>query len=407
VKDKTKPPASTYSDALPTTKTAAPADKTALAEGNTAFALELYGKLREGKGNLFLSPYSVSTALAMAYAGARGKTAQEMAAALKFGLKPEKLHPSFAALIHDFHGADRQKHYQLHVANALWRNKASRFLDEFQQTLRANYGGVLREVDFQGDPEASRLAINDWVKQKTQGKIPELLAPGQITPSSRMVLTNALYFKGSWDQPFNKAATRDEPFHVSADRKVNVPLMHQTDRFRYLDGGDFQALELAYTGRDLAMVVFLPRKVDGLAQFERGLTAEKLKKWLDALGGHQVIVYLPRFTMTSEFKLKPALAELGMASAFDPDRADFSGIHDGKEKIVVNEVIHKSFVEVNEEGTEAAAATAVDAPKSAAKEDRPPPPPLFRADRPFLFLIRDMRTGTILFLGRLTEPQPK
>jgi serpin B len=382
--------------ALRATADPAPREAAAVVRGDNQFALELYGRLRGQQGNLFFSPYSISTALAMTYGGARGQTAEQMAATLHFTLPPERLHPAMVTLIRAVNGAGKQRGCQLRTANALWGQKGHPFRPEFLALTQDNYGAGLREVDFAGAAEPARRTINAWVEKETGDKIKDLIRPGVLAGDTRLVLTNAIYFKGDWASQFKKDRTREEPFHVSADKTVPMPLMHQGGRFKHFDGGNFQALELPYAGKDLAMVVLLPRKVYGLADFEKTLTADNLAGWLDKLREHEVEVALPRFRMTGEFLLNKTLFEMGMPSAFTR-AADFSGM-DGRKDLFLSKVIHKAFVDVNEAGTEAAAATAVVGEEQAERVKS-----VFRADHPFAFLIRDTRSGSILFLGRLTN----
>jgi serpin B len=378
---------------------AVPEDARAAVKGNTEFALGLYDKLRTQDGNLFLSPYSVSTALAMTYEGARGETADEMARALHFTSDRERLRAAFAALLAQTRPGKKQD-YELSVANALWGQRGFGFLPDFLNHTRESYGAGLREVDFVGDTEQARRTINAWVEKETRDKIKDLLQPGVLDADTRLVLTNAIYFKGLWAQQFKKSATKEETFHTSGGGSAKAPLMHQTGDFKYADGGDFQALELPYRGKDLSMVVLLPKKADGLPALEAKLTASSLHEWLGKLRKQEVHVTLPRFKMTREFGLKPALKALGMRQAFVPGGADFTGMAGSEgRKLFIQAVVHKAFVDVNEEGTEAAAATGVVFKTTAARIT-----PVFRADHPFVFLIRDNRTGTVLFLGRLTNP---
>jgi serpin B len=378
--------------------TAPAADKTAAARDNNAFAVDLYGKLRTGDGNLFFSPESISTALAMTYAGARTQTAEQMAKTLHFTLPQERLHPALGALMADLNSGGKKRGYQLSVANALWGQKGHDFLPAFLTLLKDDYGAEMHEVDFLRDTEGARQTINSWVEKQTQDKIKDLIARDVLPPETQLVLTNAIYFKGDWNTQFKKDATRDAPFQVSAREKVNVPLMNQTGDFPYFEGESFQALEMPYVGKDLSMVVLLPKKADGLADLEKTLSTDKLADWLAKLHTDEVVVALPKFKLTSQFSLKDTLSAMGMVDAFT-DSADFSGI-DGNKNLFISAVIHKAFVDVNEEGTEAAAATAVIAQPTAARIN-----PVFRADHPFLFLIRDKRSGSILFLGRVVNPK--
>jgi serpin B len=378
-----------------------PAERSALVKGNTRFALELYQKLRVQEGNLFLSPYSISSALAMTYGGARGQTAEEMARTLHFDLANDKLHPAFAALTKEINGEGNPKRgYQLRTANALWGQKGYPFQADFIKLNKDNYGAGLNEVDFKDATEEARQTINTWVEKQTEDKIKELLQKGVLKPNARMVLTNAIYFKGDWASQFKKDLTRPGDFNLGGGATVKAPLMHQKATFKYLDGGRFQALEMPYVGKDLTMVVLLPKKVDGLAEFEKGVTPETLAAWLGQLRPTEVNVTLPKFKVTAEFALNDALSALGMPSAFKESVADFSGITTA-DALFIAAVVHKAFVDVNEEGTEAAAATAVIVVEPTAVRVIPE----FRADHPFLFLIRDTRSDTILFMGRLAEPK--
>jgi len=379
-----------------------PAGKAAaasLASGNNAFALDLYAKLRTGEGNLFFSPYSISTALAMTYAGARGETERQMAGVLHFDLPQSELHPALGAMVNDLN-ARGKKGYQLVVANALWGQKGYRFLTEFLGLTRTHYGAGLNEVDFARAADAARKTINAWVEKQTRDKIRDLIKPGVLGSLTRLVLTNAIYFKGDWASQFKERSTRDEPFTMLDGKQVHVPIMNQTTEFRYMETDSFQALEMPYVGEELSIVVFLPRKTDGLPAFEQSLSADNLTTWLSRLRKRKVLVGFPRFKMTSSFELADVLKAMGMATAFT-GAADFSGMTGGKDLHISN-VIHKAFVEVNEEGTEAAAATAVVMRLTAAL---PEPTPSFRADHPFLFLIRDNKTHSILFLGRVLNPK--
>ena len=375
-----------------------------IAKGDNQFALDLYAKLRGQEGNLFFSPYSISTALAMTRAGARGDTAAEMDRTLHFTLPEEQLQPAFGALVREINGdpADAKRGYQLSTANALWGQKGFAFKTNFLKLVNDNYGAGLREVDFKSATEQARSAINAWVEKETRDKIKDLLHQGDLTQATRLVLTNAIYFKGDWVNPFKKELTKNEPFHLSADKKADAPLMHQTREYNYLDGDTFQALELPYAGKNLTMVVLLPKKVDGLADFEKELTADKLAGWIGKLHQEKVIVSLPKFKTTQRTSLARTLSDMGMKKAFTR-AAYFTGMGGEPGELLLSDVIHKAYIDVNEEGTEAAAATAVVVTRASAVV-KPRPTPVFRADHPFVFLIRDTRSDSILFLGRLADP---
>jgi len=377
-------------------------EMSAVVNGNNRFTTDLYARLKERTSqNLFFSPYSISTALAMTYAGAAGETARQMAEVLHFTAAEPELHQAMARLRRRLLG-DTPKSYQLRVANRLWGQQGYEFLPGFLQTTRNDYGAELAVVDFARSEEA-RQTINQWVERQTEEKIKDLLAPGVLGASTRLVLTNAIYFKGNWQQQFNKNATQDAPFHLSADKTVTVSMMHQGERFGYRAFDDLQVLEMPYAKGELSMIVLLPKKIDGLSQLEQKLTPENLQVWAKELQWQKVMVYLPRFKMTSQFGLKDTLQAMGMTLAFDDRKADFSRMS-RSEGLYISAVIHKAFVDVNEEGTEAAAATAIGMRAMAASPQREQPP-TFRADHPFLLLIRENQTGAILFVGRVMNPK--
>ena len=383
-------------------KAAADADKGAIGSAVNDFAFDLYAKLSAQKGNLFYSPQSVSTALTMTWAGARGGTADQMAKVLHLPAeKPESIHAANAKLLASLSGSREKQGFELSVANALWGQKGYPWVADFLGLLKANYGAGLNEVDFVKDTEGARKTINLWVEQQTREKIKELIAEGVLDSATRLVLTNAIYFKGDWASQFKKDQTVDGDFFTEGDKKVSVPMMHQTGNFSYFDGGDFQVLELPYKGDALSMVILLPKAKDGLGAFEKTLSAEKVAGWVKGLRPWRpgVRVTLPKFQTTGQFKLNDTLSAMGMSLAFSGD-ADFSGMN-GRKDLYISAVIHKAFVDVNEEGTEAAGATAVVMREKA----MPSPPVEFRADHPFVFLIRDVRSGCILFLGRLADPK--
>jgi serine protease inhibitor len=365
--------------------------------GNTEFALALYQKLRAVEGNLFFSPYSISTALAMTYAGARGDTEIQMAQALHFLLDQELLHPAFAFLEAKLGDIGRKGHIQLRVANALWPQKGYALLEEFLAQTKQYYGVRVTTVDY-GDAETARCTINAWVEEKTENKIQEVIPPGLLDDLTRLVLVNAIYFKGNWASQFDQSLTSDAPFRVTPDEQVQVPMMSQVHGFRYREGDGLQVLELPYAGNDLSMVVLLPREIGGLAALEERLTVENLGRWTSGLWQSEVQLFLPRFEITFPFRLDDTLKSMGMVDAFGGD-ADFSGM-DGTKSLCIGAVLHKAFASVDEEGTEAAAATAA----MMQAMGLPLPPPTFRADHPFVFLIRENSTGSILFLGRVVNP---
>jgi serpin B len=370
-------------------------------KGNTQFALDLYGNLRSQPGNLFFSPNSISTALAMTYAGARGETGQQMAKTLHFTEPNDKLHDAFAALRQRLTAPGDKPGYRLTVANRLWGQQGYHFLPDFLALTRDHYGAELAQVDFAGQTEQARAMINAWVERETEDRIKDLVPSGVLTPLTRLVLTNAVYFKGDWSRPFFKPLTKEDDFHVTSDKTTRVPMMYKSDDFRFAAEGGLKALELPYSNGDLSAFLFLPDQVDGLSELETRLNDAALERWTAALQKRKVNVFLPRFKFTCQLSLSKVLQELGMPLAFNPSRADFSGMST-QESLFISEVLHKAFVDVNEEGTEAAAATGiVISIKSAVS---PHEPVVFRADHPFLFLIVDNRTKSILFMGRVVNP---
>ncbi len=367
----------------------------AAVEGNTAFALDIYGQLREQPGNLFFSPYSISTALAMTTAGARGQTAKEMAKVLRLPAKP---HAAFGQLQAQVNAVQGKGKVRLTVANALFPHESYRFKPAYLEQVTGQYAAGVEPLNFSQDSEGARTHINQWVEKRTNDKIKDLIKPGMLDASTRMVLVNAIHFKGDWSSQFKPRFTREQDFRVSAKQSVKTPMMYQTTQAGYTQTADLQLLELPYTGNDVSMCILLPRKVDGLAALEAKLNAKQLSQLTSQARPMKVRVTLPKFKMTSEFRLRSVLEKLGMKLAFKSGAADFSGM-DGTRDLYVYDVVHKAFVDVNEEGTEAAAATGV-----IIKTRSAPLYPTFRADRPFLFLIRDKTTDSILFLGRYAKP---
>ena len=390
-------------------------DTKLVAEGNNQFALQLYQKLQDDKSNLFFSPYSISTALAMTYAGARGGTQEQMAQVLHFPTSKETLEKLsadqkpmtqeqfaqvFGKTIKDLNVRGGGDKYELRVANALWGQKDYKFLQVFVGSVEKQYGGTLRNVDFVAAAEQARQTINAWVAKQTNDKIKDLISPGVLDAMTRLVLTNAIYFKGNWASQFKKNQTQDQPFTLLDGTKVQVPMMNQQTRFGYAETDALQVLEMPYKGDELSMLILLPKKMDGIKALELGLTGESFSKWVGALRRRQVIVSVPKFKMTSRFSLAQVLQSMGMTDAFS-DKADFSGMT-GNRDLFISAVIHQAYVDVNEEGTEAAAATGVTMRLTSVGPDMTP---VFRADHPFLFLIRDKTAGSILFLGRVMNPQ--
>lgn len=375
-----------------------------LVEGNNTFALDLYGALRRQGGNLIFSPYSLSIALAMTYAGARSETSAQMASVLHFDLPTERLYPAFNRLDLDLSQRAKSKSkeeqpLQLNLANAIWAQKSHPFLQEYLDLLAREYGAGVRLADFVNRAEPARREINGWVSDQTQGKIQDLIPEGLLDAITRMVLVNAVYFKAGWEAPFEPNETTDQPFHLLDGSQVQVPMMSgYLSGFLYVKGEGYQAVELPYKGASAAMDLIVPDSGQFQA-FETALDAEKVKLILSSLQPASGTVGLPKFKFTGEFKLADSLASLGMPAAFDPTQADFSGM-DGARDLYISDVIHKAFISVDEKGTEAAAASAVVMRTLMA--------PSFQVnlmiDRPFFFLIRDLPSGQILFAGRVLKP---
>jgi len=380
-----------------------PSEQALLVEGNSAFAFELYQALKEEEGNLFYSPHSISVALAMTYAGARNQTAEQMAATLKFMLEQDRLHPAFnwldAELAKRGEGAEGKdgEGFRLNIVNAIWGQKDYTFLSDFLDVLAENYGAGLRILDFINETEQSRLAINQWISDQTEGRIEDLIPQGAIDALTRLVLTNAIYFNAAWEYPFNEDMTADGPFYLLDGGQVSVPMMKQTEAFGYTEGEGYQVVELQYDGNELSMVVLLP-EAGNFEAFEEGLQAQQVYDIISGLQTTGVTLTMPKFEFDSEFSLKDTLAEMGMPIAFSGE-ADFSGMT-GNRELFISDVVHKAFVAVDEAGTEAVAATTVIMPGSA----EPEPPVEVTIDHPFIFLIRDIETGAILFVGRVMNP---
>ena len=383
----------------------------ALVAGNTSFALDLYRTLTvEGPevsapGNLFFSPYSISSALAMTYAGARGETAQQMENVLQFRLSQDEVPVMFGRLIDGIRCSScsrpwsQGRLFELSMANSLWLQDGYDVLAGFLDTLAEDYKAPARIADFSGDPDGSRLTINDWVLRETRGTIEDLLSPGDITPSTQMVLANAIYFYAAWSDPFSSERTWDTPFTLLDGEVTIVPTMHGSmiGDYACLDG--VEVVDVPFTGGTARMTILLPEH-GRLEQIEHSLDAATFAAYIAQLEWAQLEIALPKFRVESKAELSEALMALGMRDAFIPGSADFSGI-DGSNELFIGKVIHQAFVDVREEGTEAAAATAV----MMRGTGMPPEPITVTIDRPFIFAIREEQTGTILFLGRVVDPR--
>jgi serpin B len=381
-------------------------DKNQLVSGNTEFAIDLFNAIKGEKGNAFYSPYSISLALAMTWAGARTSTESQIADTLNFNLPQAKLHPAFNAL--DLELASRGqgakgkdgKGFRLKIANSIWGQKDYVFLQDFLDTLARNYGAGMRLVDFMGATEEARVAINGWVEGQTEDRIKNLIPQGVLDTSTRLVLVNAIYFNAAWALQFQKAMTSDGKFNMLEGSPVTVPMMDQTEEFRYADGDGWQAAEMNYDKKEISMLILLP-EAGRYAEFENSISAGRVDDIIAKLEPNMVHISMPKFRVETNFSLSETLKAMGMPEAFEAGVADLSGM-DGTRNLYISEVIHKAFVDVDEDGTEAAAATAVIVGETSAPDMSHLKQ--FIVDRPFIFLIRDNETGTILFVGRIVNP---
>ncbi|XP_070764588.1 leukocyte elastase inhibitor-like [Enoplosus armatus] len=378
----------------------------AVSSSNTGFALELLRTLSQANpaGNIFVSPLSISSALAMVYLGAKGDTATQMAQALSFS-SGEGVHADFQTLNADINSPSAS--YILKLANRLYGENTANFLPLFLEATQKYYQADLKAVDFIGAPEACRGEINSWVEQQTENKIKDLLKPGTVSTMTRLALVNAIYFKGNWMCRFDEANTKEMPFKVNKNEAKPVQMMYQRKKlpFNYVPELGLQILELPYVDEELSMFILLPEESAGgpnpLLKLENELTREKLDEWTNRenMDVHsEVVVHLPKFKLEEDYELNEPLAKLGMTDVFCAARADLSGMN-GEGGLFLSTVAHKAFVEVNEEGTEAAAATAGMVAFCMFREEH------FTADHPFLFFIRHNKTKSILFLGRFSSPQ--
>ncbi len=375
-------------------------DINSVVKANNQFAFELYSRYKSKDGNIFYSPYSLSSAFAMTYEGARGKTAEEIQTVFHFPQDASMHRDSFLKIYQQINKKDKK--YKLSTANALWAQKDYKFLDDYFILVDKYYGGKTANLDFAKEAEASRAIINHWVEKQTNDKIKDLIPSGSLSPLTRLVLTNAIYFKGFWLKPFDKKETNKEDFRITPDNKIKVQMMHLNGKeanFYYAETDKLQILELPYEGDDISMLILLP-KGDDIKGIEESLDSEKLSAWKNSQKREEVIVYLPKFKFETKYFMAHDLNDMGMPTAFKHG-ADFSGMT-GDKRLKIDDVIHQAFVDVNEEGTEAAAATAVIMALKAVAV--PKSTKIFKADHPFIFLIQDRETENILFVGRVSDP---
>lgn len=385
---------------------------TAFADANADFGFDLFRAIEPAGRNAVLSPHSIAVALAMARSGAAGETARQMDQVLRLQPDASAAYRSLATALAAVRavpepGPDGRWHdvpaYVLAIANGLFCQEGWSFREAFRRRVTDDFGAEFRELDF-GRPETARSAINQWAEDKTQKRIKDLVSPGILGADTRMVLANAIHLKASWAERFPEAATEDAPFFVAPGRSVTTPRMRKTADLAYSETPEAQVVEIPYRGDDTGMLVVLPKEKDGLDALVRSFSGEKLRSWTTGLRARAVSVELPRFTFTWRLELRAMLEKLGMTDAFDANKADFTGIATDK-SLFIGAVLHKAFVAVDEKGTEAAAATAVEMEYSSVRVPAKPIP--FVADHPFLFLLRHEKTGTILFLGQVVDPTAK
>jgi serpin B len=380
-------------------------DLDTLCSGNSAFAFELYKQLiSTTNDSLFYSPYSISIALAMAYAGANGETEEQMADVLKFMLDNDDLHAAFNKLSIELNSRDDVTNnedaqgFQLSVVNAIWGQTDYKFNSAFLDVLAKNYDAGIRLLDYINKTEQSRITINDWVSEQTKQRIKDLIPQGAISGMTRLVLTNAIYFKAAWLNQFEKNNTHDDSFYLLDGSEVTASMMHQSESFGYTEGNGYQAVELQYDTNELSMIIIAP-EAGYFEDFESSLTSDVVEGIIDDIDYQEVELTMPKFSFSSQFSLNDVLQAMGISDAFDSSRADFSGMTD-EDSLFISNVIHKAFVSVDEEGTEAAAASAVIMDTTG----MPLEPAVVVLDHPFIFFIRDIATNTILFIGRVVNP---
>lgn len=376
------------------------AQQSKIVKGNTEFAFDLYHKLSAGS-NTFFSPYSVSAALGMTYAGARNKTADEMQKTLHIN-DAASFHKDFGQLIKDINSLNGTD-VKMSIANRLFGEKKYEFLQKYLDEVKEWYSAPIERLNFRQEPDASRVHINKWVEDQTNDKIKDLIPPGLIKPITRLVLVNAIYFYGDWASQFKKENTKKGDFYQTDTKKISADLMTQQAGFSYFETSDFKAIRIPYKGHKVSMEIYLPNKKDGLAEWEKELTADNYTKWSGMFKHHEVNLTMPKFKMTYTSTMSDLLKSLGMELPFDERFADFTGMTE-KRELYISEVVHKAFIDVSEKGTEAAAATAVIMNETTSVRHEPKPLKIFKADHPFFYVIRDNKSGSILFMGRMTDP---
>ncbi len=385
-----------------------PSQASSTSAANNQFAVDLYSRYAEEKGaneNVFFSPFSISSAMAMVYEGAKGQTAQEIGNVFHFPTDIATLRSGYQNAFESIN--DGSSTYTLSTANALWVQNGYQLLSSYTNAVQTYYGGSITNLDFANDPSVAVSTINQWVASKTANKIQNILSPSDVSPATHLILTNAIYFKGSWSAPFETSATQNKDFTTGSGTISQVPIMEQTTNLAYADVGNAQMLQLPYEGDDVSMFVLLPKNND-LPTFEKSLRYQDISDWEGALQNQLVDVSMPKFKIETQEQMSSDLEAMGMPTAFSPTAADFSGmaaIADPSQNLYISAVIHKAFIDTDENGTEAAAATAVIMATAAIAMPMPPPKPvIFNANHPFIFFIQENKTGNILFIGRVTNP---
>lgn len=369
-----------------------------IVRGNNQFSFKLYLNIsKKERGNIFFSPFSISSAFAMVYEGADGRTAAEIGSVFHFQETSPKRWKDWELILNEIN--EKSKKYELFIANALWIQEGFKILPEYKGVIERYYKGNVSILDFAGKTENARLEINRWVEGKTNGKIKDLFYPGSLNQLTKLILTNVIYFKGKWLKQFDKNETRDEDFRVSKEKIVKVPMMRitgQNARFNYAEMGKLQIIEMDYKGNELSMIVLLPEK--DIEKIEESLTEENLRNWLKELKEENVDLFFPKFKLNKKYILNENINDMGAPSAFSPGEADFSKM-DGTRELFIQIAVHQAFLEVNEEGTTAGGATGIGIGITAV-----PIKKVFRADHPFIFLIKEKKSGSILFIGKVYDP---
>jgi serpin B len=384
-----------------TVKTNASLPDSSTVKNNNLFALELFNKLAYEKENMFFSPFSISTAMAMTYAGAKGNTKREISKVMHFDSNQNNLNKRFSMILKYFNNLNTPGSFSIYSANSLWSQNGYFFSKAYINTIKKCYYAAIQTLDFKKDAENSRKIINKWVEQKTFNKITDLLKPNILNELTRLVLVNAIYFYGSWDKKFDEAQTKQMEFYIEKDKVVKASFMFSNDKYDYLENDKVQLIEIPYAGKKASMMIMLPKNPDNFNSLINLFKGDNYNRILGKLSQQKVKIYLPKFSITSEFDLNETLKKMGILEAFSMN-ADFSGMT-GKKDLMIDKVIHKAFIDVSEKGTEAAAATAVVIREKTA----PAKEIIFKADHPFFFLIKETKTGQILFAGKVYNPAVK